>query len=119
MSFEPKEFIKISKELSVGETEAHFRSLINRAYYGVFGYIKKQLPINAFDASVHQEVIAALKRSTKINEKKAGSRLETLFKRRKDADYKYDIEIHKNTCHYIISDAEEIIKLFDTKDIEK
>jgi hypothetical protein len=39
MSFEPKSFIDISKELKSGNTEAHYRSLINRAYYGVFGHI--------------------------------------------------------------------------------
>lgn len=116
MSFEPKDFIKISKELSNGASEAHFRSLINRAYYGVFGHIRKQLPIFVQDASIHQEVINVLKRSANINEKKVGSRLETLFKKRKEADYKYNIEICKHSCNYTISEAEEIIKLFDNKD---
>lgn len=116
MSFNPKDFIEISKELSIGVTEAHYRSIINRAYYGVFGYIKKQLPIYVENASVHQEVINNLKRSPNINEKRIGSKLESLFKNRKDADYKYNIQIKKCNCEFVISDAEAIIKLFDSKD---
>jgi uncharacterized protein (UPF0332 family) len=115
MNFEPKDFIKISKELSNGDTEAHYRSLINRAYYGVFGYIKRQLPINVYDASIHQEVIKSLKRSPNINERKVGSRLESLFKKRKEADYVYNIPVRKDSCNFTILDAEEIIKLFDSK----
>lgn len=118
MSFEPKDFIKISKELNNGSTEAHYRSLINRAYYGVFGYIRKQLSLYTDNASVHQELINVLKRSTIVNERKAGFKLEILFKKRRDADYKYDTEIKKCNCTYTIPEAEEIIKLFDSKDIE-
>ena len=117
MSFEPKDFIIISKELNNGSTEAHYRSVINRAYYGVFGYIKNKLPIYTEDASVHKEVINYLKRSPNINEKKSGSRLETLFLKRKDADYKHNITIQKSTCNFTIQEAEEIIKLFDKKSI--
>lgn len=115
MSFNPKDFISISKELSNGTTEAHYRSIINRAYYGVFGYIRMQLPISVRDASVHQEVIDSLKRSPNITEKKIGSKLESLFKNRKDADYKYNIPIRKCNCDFVISDAESIIRLFDSK----
>lgn len=118
MNFEPKDFINISKELSSGSTEAHYRSIINRAYYGVFGHIKKQLPIYVLDASVHQEVIRALKRSPDVIEKKVGSRLETLFKKRKDADYSYNIPVRKDSCSFTILEAEEIIKLFDSKKAE-
>jgi uncharacterized protein (UPF0332 family) len=118
MSFEPKKFIDISKELKKGDTEAHYRSLINRAYYGVFGHIKKQLPIYVTDASVHQEVINYLKRSPNINEKKIASRLETLFKKRKDADYKYNSEIKASLCDYAINEAESLIKQFNERDEE-
>lgn len=116
MSFEPKSFIDISKELKSGNTEAHYRSLINRAYYGVFGHIRKNLPVYASDVSVHQEVINYLKRSPNLNEKKIASRLETLFKKRKDADYKYSLEIKSSSCDFVISEAETIIKKFDLKD---
>ncbi len=114
MSFNPKDFIKISKELKIGLTEAHFRSTINRAYYGVFGYINNDLKYVTQNA--HQDVIRFLKASLNINEKKAGSRLETLFKKRKDADYKYHDEIRRSSCDFCINEAEAIIELYDTRE---
>jgi hypothetical protein len=60
MRFDPKEFIKISKELKTGYTEAHYRTLINRASYGAFGYIRERLPIYTDSISVHQEVLRFL-----------------------------------------------------------
>jgi uncharacterized protein (UPF0332 family) len=116
MTFNPKDFIKISKELKTGYTEAHYRTLINRAYYGAFGYIRKQLPIYADGISVHQEVFRFLKNSPNKNEKDAGKKLEFLFKQRILADYKYNIEIKNFLCEDAISQAESAILLFDKKD---
>jgi uncharacterized protein (UPF0332 family) len=115
MIFEPKEFISISKELSVGTTEGHYRSLVNRAYYGAFGYAKIKLNILTTEFSVHKEVITTLKRSPKAEEVKAGSRLESLFNLRKKADYNYNNELKKCNCEFAIKDAEEIIKLIDSE----
>lgn len=115
MSFDPQRFIDISKELQLGKTEAHYRSIINRAYYGAFGHIRNNLGITVFDASVHQEVIRTLINSTEISKKKAGKRLETLFKKRREADYQHRIEIKAHNCQFCINEAEEIIKLFDSE----
>lgn len=115
MSFNPKSFIDISKELKTGVTEAHYRSIINRAYYGVFGYIRNKLPLYVDDASVHKEVIKSLSNSPLKNERRAGKRLEGLFKKRKHADYNYNEIIQQNTCFYSINEAEAIIELFDNK----
>jgi uncharacterized protein (UPF0332 family) len=116
MLFNPRDFIKISKELQKGDTEAHYRSLINRAYYGAFGHIRNSLGIKVFDASVHQEVINTLIRSVSNSKKKAGKRLESLFKKRKEADYNHVIEVKQYSCSYCINEAEEIIKLFEVED---
>lgn len=115
MSFDPRGFIDIAKGLQSGHTEAHFRTIINRAYYGVFGHIRNSLGIVVFDASVHQEVIRTLINSTKITNKKAGKRLEILFKKRKEADYKHRDEIKAFNCQFCINEAEEIIKLFESE----
>jgi len=117
MSFDPKNLIGIAKELCKGSTEAHYRSIINRAYYSAFGHIKNNLP--AFyspGSSVHQDLIKSLKDSPLVNEKKAGYKLETLFKKRKEADYDYKNEIKQGSCSFTISEAEAIIKLFDNKE---
>lgn len=116
MSFDPQRFIDISKELQSGQTEAHYRSIINRAYYGAFGHIRNNLGVLVSDGqSAHQEVYNSLIRSTDRAKQKAGKRLETLFKRRKDADYKHRIEIKAHNCQFCINEAEEIIKLFDSE----
>jgi len=117
MSFDPKNFIGIAKELYKGSTEAHYRSMINRAYYSVFGHIKNNLPgFYSSGSSVHQDLIKSLKNSLSDNEIKAGFKLESLFKKRKDADYDYKNEIKQGSCSFTISEAEAIIKLFDNKE---
>ena len=114
MPFDPKGFIDISKELQTGNTEAHYRSIINRSYYGVFGHIRNELGLNVSDASVHQATIKTLSNSVAVPHKKAAKKLETLFKRRKEADYDYRFEVKKFICEGCISDAEEIIRLFES-----
>lgn len=116
MKFDPKGFIQVCKELQNGKSEAHYRSTINRAYYGAFGYIRNSLNIYVKDHSVHQEVINTLQRSSSLNMKKAGKRLETLFKKRKEADYTYTVEIKEHTCIFCVKEAEEIISLYDSED---
>lgn len=113
MSFNPKEFIAISKELENGESEAHFRSIINRAYYGSFGYLKIRLPISSNGSSVHQDVISFLKKSQDPECMKIRKKLEDLFKKRKEADYEYRNKITNNDCCFVIKEAEEIIRKFD------
>jgi uncharacterized protein (UPF0332 family) len=114
MQFDPKTFIDISKELINGNSEAHFRSVINRSYYGVFGHIKNKLGVKSFGGSVHRDTYMTLINSVPINYKKAGKKLETLFKKRKEADYDHLIEIKKFTCEHCLREAEEIIRLFES-----
>ena len=57
MSFDPVDFLKISNELLTGNTAAHYRSLINRAYYAAFGHVRNNLYISTTGGSMHQEVI--------------------------------------------------------------
>ena len=71
MSFDPVDFLKISKELLSGDSEAHYRSLINRAYYAAFGHVRNKLHISVSDGSVHKAVIQRLKTSRSPKMKKA------------------------------------------------
>ncbi|MEQ8811238.1 MAG: HEPN domain-containing protein [Imperialibacter sp.] len=114
MQFDPKSFIQVSKDLESGQTEAHFRSIINRSYYAAFGYIRNSLGIHTEDGSVHQATISTLMGSVNTSHKIAAKRLETLFKLRKEADYKHNKPMQAWRCESVISDAEAIIKLFDT-----
>lgn len=116
MAFDPRTLIIISKELHSGTTEAHYRSIINRAYYGAFGYIRNRLSIYVDNGSVHQEVIKTLANSESINKKKISKRLETLFMKRKTADYNHNEQVKSHNCVYCVREAEELVKLFDQPD---
>lgn len=114
MSFNPDTLINVSKELqTTGKSEEYYRSAINRAYYGAFGYLKKKLNVLTVGASVHRDVIRSLVESPRINEQKAGKKLEVLFKRRTEADYNFDSEIKPNNSEFSIKEAEKIIELFN------
>lgn len=113
MSFDPVEYLKVSNELLAGNTEAHYRSLINRAYYPAFGHIRNKLSISNNRGSVHREVILRLKTSRLLEEAKAGAALELLFKRRKECDYDHHKPVKSYQCEYNIREAEKIIELFN------
>lgn len=113
MSFDPVDFLKISNELLSGNSEAHYRSLINRAYYAAFGHVRNKLHISVSDGSVHKAVIQRLKTSESFEQAKAGAMLERLFKRRKECDYLHHIKVKQHQCEYNIKEAERIIDLFN------
>jgi uncharacterized protein (UPF0332 family) len=119
MSFNPQTFIEISKELDKGNSEAHLRSLISRAYYAAFGHIKNKLQYSDTSISVHRNLIHELKNSPNKPFRKIGGYLETLFYKRLDADYEYDKVMSKNSYSFIIHDAESIINKFDEALSEK
>lgn len=112
MRFEPKKFLEISKELDGcnPKNEAHFRSIINRAYYAAFGHLKNLNPGYSHGISVHQDLIKTLKNSNDTKDIIIGKKLEDLFERRKKADYKYHLQIKSSDCRYAVRTAEEIIK---------
>jgi uncharacterized protein (UPF0332 family) len=115
MSFDPREFIDIATELDDDDNESHVRSLINRAYYGAYGYaqLKAKIPCT-YDESGHRKLISYLKNiPDNKNAYKAGQTLESLFDKRKDADYHYDICIKKNANTFTIKDAKYVIELID------
>ena len=118
MPFDPSTLIGISKELSIGTSEAHIRSVINRAYYGVFGYLKDDLKIYSDGSSVHRDVYETLIRSLSVNKQIAGKKLEGFFVKRKEADYKYHLSFNSSSKEYWIKEAQEIIRLYNTPDDE-
>jgi hypothetical protein len=110
MSFDPCDFLAISEELNQTASEAHRRSLANRAYYAAFGYIKsKDSNFVSSEMSVHRDLLGKLKTSGNINLGKCGSLLETLFKGRKHADYDYRKEFKSIDCSYTLEYARKVI----------
>lgn len=113
MYFNPIDFLKIAEDLSKGNTEAHYRTSISRSYYAIFGMIRTRY--NFFvpkGLSVHQKLIDHLKSSPVPEERTLGSRLETLFTHRKNADYEYERKSLESFPVNSITLAKSIIELF-------
>jgi len=98
MSFDWKDYIKLAEKLynEVNKNsmeEAYDRSVISRAYYGVFCLLRNKAglefyrPRNTNDPGVHRKVITHYKDSTKLEEKQAGKILDELRIMRNKADY--------------------------------
>lgn len=118
MQFDPRTFINVSRDLTTGNSQAHLRSIINRAYYGVFGYLRNELRIYSEGSSVHRDVYQTLIRSVSVNKQIAGKRLESFFVKRIEADYKHNLTFHSSSKEFYIKEAEEIIRLYNTPDDE-
>lgn len=116
MSFNPTLFINVAKGLNnSARTEETSRSIVNRAYYGAFGHLKKSLDFPDYGTSSHQKLIDLFKYSVDKQSRIIAKKLEALFAKRKHADYVYHSEF-KESCQYCIEEAENIIKMFDSLD---
>jgi len=114
MNFDPSLFINVAKELnSTAKTEESYRSVVNRAYYGAFGYLKNKLNIADYGPSSHQTLIDCFRVSFDREQRIIGKKLEALFENRRHADYKYNIEFKGHSSQYCIEEAEKIIEMFN------
>ncbi len=99
MSFDWKDYTKLAEKLynEVNKNsmeEAYNRSVISRAYYGVFCLSRNKAGLefyiprrNTNDPGVHRKVINHYKNSSKLEEKQAGKILDELRIMRNKADY--------------------------------
>jgi hypothetical protein len=90
----PQEFVALAQELSAGATEAHARSAVSRAYYGMFHYtcqfiesLGVSLPRGA---SAHEKASVCLQHSNDALLTSAGRELNSLRSIRNAADYRLD-----------------------------
>ena len=114
MAFDPRTFLQVSNDLKIGSSEAHYRAAIGRAYYAVFGHLRTRLSLShVTDTSVHRKVIETLGAGS-VEEFLLSKRVETLFEKRKEADYKYHLEIKKHNCQHWVDEAQKIIDKFDS-----
>ncbi len=124
MSFDPLDLLKIVQEVKgAGSTEAHYRSVSNRAYYGIFGYLRNRLVAEgrlpySEEASIHRKVITSLKTSHSITEQKIGGKLEFLLAERNKADYNHKVRILDWHSKNILQYSETIMQLIRQLDSE-
>lgn len=117
MSFKPISFVNVAKDLNkTAKGEEYYRTVINRAYYGAYGYLKEKLEFADYGPSCHINLINVFKNSEDKGSKIVGKKLQALLEKRKQADYKYHEEVKDHTCQYCIQEAEKIIELFDNLD---
>jgi uncharacterized protein (UPF0332 family) len=121
MSFDWQTYIRLAEELLNNSEdsdieEAYLRSSLSRSYYGVFGIayyflihnqkVDKEELENDTHRRVRNKFIHNPQRNRLLN--KIGKNLESLWKERKDADYKEDSEINRNraeTAYLLASDT--------------
>jgi uncharacterized protein (UPF0332 family) len=124
MSFDWKDYIKLAEKLynEVNKNsmeEAYNRSVISRAYYGVFCLSRNKAGLefyrprrNTSDPGVHEKVIGYYKNSNKPEEKQAGKILDDLRWYRNNADYDRNKNIGKDLAERAILKANEVLSIF-------
>lgn len=116
-SYDPQGFLKLANKLLTDrnyEPEGRVRTVIGRAYYAAFLItLRKLQDLGASfreDYRIHKDVIEKLKEK----DSGLGSKLETFFDYRVDADYKMDAQVMNlgETCcrfaEHIISRVNEL-----------
>ena len=113
MSFNWEEYIKLANKLSQKEDESSLRTAISRAYYGVFCIArnKKGYKNPAFrkGKNIHWIVINAYKNSAQSADRRIGKVLDSLRRRRNNADYDEDKEITRKMAQKTVLQARDIL----------
>lgn len=141
---EPTDFHKTAELLSKETEEAHIRTSINRAYYGLFLYIREFLTTNGIrlpsrkKKSHHQFVLQCIREARFFSNSSEGKRnpsgtkrpkdntmlgiyrrLQTLLQNRTDADYKLHIIFRSNDSQDSLRLATTTIQDFNSLGFER
>ncbi len=121
MSFQGKENFEYAKYIydeairfSPAErhlSQAAYRTVVNRSYYGAFIQSRDFLNIVNTGLSVHADVVTALQ----SRDKQKGNNLFSLLKLRKDADYKTHLTLSAKETKEAIRLASKILIYIDDK----
>lgn len=123
--FNWEHFIHLSKELlskDVQHKEALYRTVVSRAYYGVFKQIEDKLielegnkglripdkDMNGRKLGSHERIIFYLKRCEKDKFKELGVKLDDLKRRRYVADYNRDKTISEEDAEKSLEEAQSL-----------
>ena len=121
MSFEydPRQFLEIAEDLLQDRRKGHnkegrIRTAIGRAYYAAFLITKKKLQEIGYSfrrvERLHKDVIYRLMKDKHFF---IGSKLNTLFDNRVDADYKMNAKITSKLGQSSIELAQDILRAID------
>jgi len=105
MPVEGADFLKLAEGIIDNDTEISFRCSMSRAYYGAFHTTRKLLGLNEY--TTHTEVIETVKSDNWA----LGTKLEDLFKKRKDADYRLSwTKFDKPYAYYHMQECKDVIR---------
>ena len=113
--FDPHAFFTLAQALGLpGQSEAHRRSSVSRAYYACFHVARVALERSsrwqAGTVNAHQTVINELHRR---NRSHLAMRLTVLKRRRELADYDLASPLDEHTCDDGLEKAAELLRLLD------
>ena len=118
----PRRFIQLAREIIVndkGNSEAHFRTAINRSYFSVHltareSLIKRgRIRPNTQGIITHKAVIRALPTAP---EPELGDQLDYLYEMRKKADYDLASQVSVSEAESVLKLSEELISKIDSQD---
>lgn len=116
-SFNPKGFLDTASKLyDICDTEADYRTIINRAYYACYAYLDYRFGAvgDTNNTSKHQRLINYLINNSNSTVVRIGTILELLFQNRKHADYYLNIaRITKENAKKAIESAIELFDLME------
>ncbi|RLE07347.1 hypothetical protein DRZ78_03135 [Candidatus Aerophobetes bacterium] len=115
MSFDWRDYIRLAEDLMRHNEEAYARTVISRAYYGVFCLSRNKAGFRNYkESNVHQKVIKHYQKSKNDNEQYVGKVLDDLRKERNDADYNEDKVINSQLAHRVLLKAIDLLKRLGT-----
>lgn len=116
-------FLDVARELVGGQTEAHWRSALSRAYYALFLECRDALEGWGIKVPPHQPVHSAVRMRFTVplnaDLKAVGYTLDRLGQRRNEADYQTDVPGSFATpakAQDAITQAETALNLLDALD---
>lgn len=113
MSFDWRDYLKLSDELAKRTDEASWRSSISRAYFGAWCIARNKKGYKDYETkakeNIHWLVINAYKGEKYKSLRKAGWNLDELRKNRNDADYNEDRLIDKDVAERMLILAKQVL----------
>ena len=113
------EIYSVAVELSQGQTEAHWRSSISRAYYACLHLARSITKISPTGTDTHSQVWHSLtelgkRRYPSYNYQAAAIKGRSLKSRREEADYELSKAMPKQECLDALEQAKKLIEALNS-----
>lgn len=121
MSTNHSEIYAVAVELSQGQSEAHWRSSISRAYYACLHLARTVTKVQLTGNDTHAQVWRSLnelgsRRHQSYNYRAAAKKGRSLKQRREDADYELAKAIPQKECLDALEQARKLLE--DLKNLQ-